>query len=207
MKIFLADDHECLRKGLVQILADAFPDARFGEASGAQETLDALERERWDVLVLDIFMPGRSGLEVLHEVRRSHPGLPVLVLSSAPEEQLAIRVLKGGARGYLNKQVAAEDLVGAVRKILAGGRYVSATLAERFAEDFGQAEGMPQDRLSDREYEVLRQLVAGRSIQDIARELSLSPKTISTYHTRIWEKLGVANDVELVRYALSHGLA
>jgi DNA-binding NarL/FixJ family response regulator len=206
MKILLADDHVVLRKGLVQILADAFPDAHFGEASDAQEALDTLDRDRWDVLVLDIFMPGRSGLEVLHEVKTRHPGLPVLVLSSAPEEQLAVRVLRGGARGYLNKQVAAEELVRAVRKLLTGGRYVSATLAERFAAEIWQEDGPLHERLSDREYEVLRQIVGGRSIQDIARELSLSPKTISTYHTRIWEKLGVSNDVELVRYALSHGL-
>jgi DNA-binding NarL/FixJ family response regulator len=206
MNILLTDDHAVLRKGLMQILAEAFPEAHFGQAGSVMEALAALGRESWDVLVLDMFMPGRSGLEVLHEVRTQYPSLPVLVLSSAPEEQLAVRVLRSGARGYLNKQVAAEELVLAVRKILAGGRYVSASLAERFANEIWQADETPHDRLSDREYEVLRRLCSGQSIQDMARELSLSPKTISTYHTRIWEKLGVTNDVELVRYALTHGL-
>ena len=206
MRILLADDHAILRKGLVQLLRDEFPKAEFGEACTTPETLACLTRERCDVLVLDIFMPGRSGLDVLYEARRQQPRLPILVLSSAPEEQLAVRVLKAGASGYLNKQTAPEELVKAVRTVVAGGRYVSATLAERLAAELGQAERLPQDRLSDREYAVLRALGAGKSIKDISAELSLSPKTVSTYHSRIWEKLGVHNDVELVRYALEHGI-
>ena len=206
MKILLADDHQVLRKGLVQILAEAFPEARFGEASSARETLDALSFKPWDVLILDIFMPDRGGLDVLRDIRREHPDLPVLVLSSAPEDQLAVRVLKSGARGYMNKQAAAEELVRAVKKVARGGRYVSETLAERMAAQVGQDEGSLEERLSDREFDVLKRIVAGESVQGIARALSLSPKTISTYHTRIWEKLGVANDAELIRYALAHGL-
>lgn len=206
MNILIADDHAVLRKGLVQILAEDYPGAHFGEASTTAETLACLSLQPWDVLVLDIFMPGRTGLEVLHDVRRHHPNLPVLVLSSAPEEQLAVRVLKAGASGYLNKQAAPENLVLAVRKVLAGGRYVSAALAERLATEVSQAGGSPQDKLSDREFEVMQLLLAGRSLKEIAAEISLSPKTVSTFHTRIWEKLRVRSDVELVRYAQEHGL-
>jgi two-component system, NarL family, invasion response regulator UvrY len=206
MNILIADDHGVLRTGLIQILAEGYPDAHFGEASTTPDTLDCLARQRWDVLVLDIFMPGRSGLDVLQHVRAHYPDMPVLVLSSAPEEQLATRVLKAGASGYLNKQAAPEELVGAIRKLRAGGRYVSVAMAERLAEEIGRVGQPPHEKLSDREYDVLRQLMTGRSVKDIAEELCLSPKTVSTYHTRIWEKLGVHNDVELIRYAIDHRL-
>jgi DNA-binding NarL/FixJ family response regulator len=206
MKILIADDHAVLRKGLVMILAEAFPGAEFGEASSEAETLDYLRQQRWDVLILDIFMPGRSGLDVLGEVRQHSVRLPVLVLSSAPEEQLAIRVLKAGASGYLNKQVAPEELAKAVRKVVAGGRYVSAALAEQLAAELGQTDRPPHESLSDREYAVLLRLVAGQSVKAIATDLCLSPKTVSTYHTRIWGKLGVRGDAELVKYALENGL-
>jgi DNA-binding NarL/FixJ family response regulator len=206
MRILIADDHAILRKGLQQILADEFPEAQFGEASSTQETLGALSKERWDLLVLDIFMPGRSGLEILYDVRKNHPQLPVLVLSSAPEDQLAVRVLKAGARGYLNKQVAPEELVNAVRKLLSGGWYLSAAAAEQMAADISYTDGPLHVKLSDREYTVLTMLMAGKSIKDIARELSLSPKTISTFHARIRGKLRVNNDIEMVRYAIEHGL-
>lgn len=206
MRILIADDHVILRKGLVQILTDEFPEAQFGEASNTPETLECLSRDPWDLLVLDIFMPGRSGLEILYDVRRNHPDLPVLVLSSAPEDQLAVRVLKSGARGYLNKQTAPEELVNAVRKVLAGDRYLSSAAAELMAAQISHTDGPSHEKLSDREYTVLQLLVAGKSIKGIAGELSLSPKTISTYHARIWDKLRVKNDVEMVRYALEHGL-
>ena len=206
MKILIADDHAALRKGLIQILTDAIDGAEFGEASTTTETLACLSRGRWDVLVLDIFMPGRGGLEVLGEVRQQHPNLPVLVLSSAPEEQLASRVLKAGASGYLNKQTAPEELVKAVAKVVAGGRYVSAAMAERLAGELGQRDRPPHETLSDREFAVLRLLVAGKSIKEIAAELSVSTKTVSTYHTRIWNKLHVHSDVALVRYAIEHGI-
>jgi len=202
----IADDHAILRSGLQQILADEFPEAQVGEASSTQETLSCLSKQKWDLLVLDIFMPGRSGLEILYDVRQNHPQLLVLVLSSAPEDQLAVRVLKAGARGYLNKQVAPEELVHAVRKVLSGGWYLSAAAAEQMAADIRHTNGPLHVKLSDREYTVLTMMVAGQSIKDIAQELSLSPKTISTFHTRIWGKLHVNNDVEMVRYAIEHGL-
>jgi len=159
-----------------------------------------------ELILLDIFMPGRTGLEVLHEVRCHHPNLPVLVLSSAPEEQLAVRVLKAGASGYLNKQAAPENLALAVRKVLAGGKYVSAALAESLASELSKDGRPPHATLSDREFEVMQLLLAGRSLKEIAAELSLSPKTVSTFHTRIWEKLRVRSDVELIRYAQKHGI-
>ncbi len=207
MNILIADDHAIVRKGLAQLLVDEFPGVSIGETAGTQETLAELSLRRWDVLVLDIFMPGSGGLTVLDEVKRQQPRLPVLVLSTAPEEQMAARVLKAGASGYLNKQCAPEELVNAVRKILAHGRYVSVTMAERLAADIGRPERSLQEELSDREYTVLRMLVAGRSIKDIAAELNISPKTVSTFHTRIWGKLRVTNDADMVRYALDHGIS
>ena len=206
MRFLLADDHAVLRAGLIQLLREEFPQAEFGEASTTPETLECLRRERWDVLVLDIFMPGRSGLDVLYEVQRQCPRLPVLVLSSAPEEQLAVRVLKAGARGYLNKQVAPEELVTAVRRVHAGRRYVSVATAERLAAEIAEPDRPPCAGLSDREYGVLRRMASGQSVGEIAADLSLSPKTVSTYHTRIWQKLGVTNDAEMIRYALDHGI-
>jgi two-component system invasion response regulator UvrY len=207
VRILLADDHELLRKGLMQILGEKYPDAELGEAIDTAGTLELLSRQAWDILILDIFMPGRGGLEVLGEARREHPRLPILVLSSAPEEQLALRVLKSGACGYLNKRAASEELVQAVGKLLSGGRFVSPAIAELLAEEAAQAAMAPHASLSNREFEVLRLLVAGGSIKEIASELSLSAKTVSTFHTRIWEKLRVQNDIEMMRYALEHELA
>jgi DNA-binding NarL/FixJ family response regulator len=207
MKILIADDHAVLREGLKQILAEEYPAAEFRETGTTQETLDCLQQGEWDVLLLDVFLPGRSGLEVLQETRTVHPNLPVLVLSSAPEEQLAIRVLRAGASGYLNKQTAPERLVEAVRKVLAGGRYLSTTIADRLATELTRAGQLPHETLSDREFQVMHMVVAGKSLKEIANELSLSVKTISTFHTRIWEKVGVKNDVELVHYAIEHGFS
>lgn len=205
-RILLADDHAILREGLKQILAEGLPDATFGESGTTQETLERLRGNAWDVLVLDLFMPGPGGLEILQEVRRDQPDLPVLVLSSAPEEQLGLRVLKAGAGGYLNKQAAPEHLVEAVRRLLGGGRYASTALVERMAAEFAHPRPAAREALSDREFQVLGLLLKGQSLREIATELAVSPKTISTFHTRIWEKLGVRNDVELVRYVTDHGL-
>ena len=207
MRILIADDHTLLRQGLKQNLAEEFPNAEFHEAGTTQETLECLRKTDFDVIVLDIFMPGRSGLEVLDDVRRNYPSTKVLVLSSAPEEQLGLRVLQGGASGYLNKQAAPDELINAMRKVLSGGRYVSPALAERLAAEAGRLRQSPHERLSDREFQVMRLLIHGKSLKEIATELSISVKTASTFHTRIWEKLGVNNDVELLRYALTHGLA
>lgn len=206
MKILIADDHIMLRTGLKQILAIEFPGATFGEASTSQETLDLLARQTWDVLVLDIFMPGKSGLDVLRELEQAQPDLPVLVLSSAPEEQMASRVLQAGAEGYLNKQAAPDELAKAVKKIADGGWYVSDKQIDRLASSLANPPATLHDRLSDREFQVMQMLVGGKSIKEIAAELTLSPKTVSTFHTRILEKLRLENDVELVRYAFEHRL-
>ena len=206
MKILIADDHIFLRQGLKQILADGFKKIEFGEAGSTQQTVDQLASGDWDILILDISMPGRSGLEVLRETREHYPRLPVLVLSSAPEEQMAIRVLKAGAAGYLNKQAATQELVDAVRKLVSGGRYVSTRLAEKLAAELGRAERAPHEALSDREFQVMQMLAAGKSLKEIADELSLSVKTISTFRGRILEKLKLQNNVELAHYAREHQL-
>ncbi|HEY3854026.1 MAG TPA: response regulator transcription factor [Verrucomicrobiae bacterium] len=206
MNILLADDHAVVRHGLKQILTDAFKRANYGEARNAQEALDLVWKHPWDVVVLDITMPGRNGLEVLREIRRSKPNLPVLVLSMHPENQFAVRVLKSGASGYMTKESAPEELVGAVKKVLAGGRYVSLSLAENLAASLSITQKSPQEKLSDREFQVLRLIASGKMMSDIARELSLSVKTISTYRARILEKMGMKNNAELMHYAIQNRL-
>ena len=206
MRILIADDHALLRQGLKQILAFEFAAATFGEAGTCQETLARVGQEPWDVLILDIFMPGGSGLDVLRELEKGNPELAVLVLSSAPEEQLAKRVLRAGAEGYLNKQAAPEELVQAVRKIAAGGTYVSAGLAEQLATALAHPSEALHQALSAREFQVMQLLIAGKLVKEIAAQLALSPKTVSTFHTRILQKLRLNTDVELLRYALEHNL-
>ena len=203
MKILLADDHTVVRHGLKQILADEFKRATFGEARNAQEALDLVWKDNWDVVILDITMPGRSGLEVLREIKKSKPKIPVLVLSMHPENQFAVRVLKRGASGYMTKESAAVELVGAINKVLAGGRYVSTTLAEKLATYLSTDTQKPaQELLSDREFQVLRLIASGKIVSEIARELSLSVKTISTYRMRILEKMSMRTNAELTHYAI-----
>ena len=207
MRILLADDHTVVRQGLKQILAEVFKNAVFGDAGNAQETLDLIGKEKWDIVILDITMPGRGGLEVLREIKKLCPRLPVLVLSVHPENQFALRVLKLGAAGYMTKESAPEELVGAVKKVLAGGRYVSTSLAETLALNLSSGSVRPlQELLSDREFQVLRLIASGRIVSEIARELSLSVKTISTYRTRILEKMRLKNNAELMHYAMEHQL-
>jgi two-component system, NarL family, invasion response regulator UvrY len=205
-RILLTDDHSILRQGLKQILLEGIPDAKFGEADDSALALAMLHKENWDVLILDINMPGRNGFEVLDEVRRHFPRLPVLVLSSTPEDQLGSRAVRSGAAGYLNKQTAPEQLVDAVRTVLGGGQFISPTLAQKIIADLRQgANAVRHEALSDRESQVFRLTIAGKSLKEIAAELSLSTKTISTFRVRIFLKLGVKNDVELARYAQENG--
>src|SRR5205085_3549622 len=207
MRILLADDHAVVRHGLKQILADEFKKAAFGEARNAQEALDLVWKEDWDIVVLDITMPGRSGLEVLKEIKKSKPKIPVLVLSMHPEDQFAVRVLKAGASGYMTKETAPEELVGAVKKILAGGRHISPSLGEIMAAYLTvKTDKPPHELLSNREFQVLRQIASGKTVSEIARELSLSVRTVSTYRTRILEKMGLRNNAELMHYAMQHQL-
>ncbi len=195
-----------MRQGLKQILTDGFKRATYGEARNAQEALDLVWSQEWDVVVMDITMPGRSGLDVLREIKQSKPRLPVLVLSMHPENQFAVRVLKAGASGYMTKESAPDELMGAVKKVLAGGRYVSNALAENLAASLSVNQRAPQEKLSDREFQVLRLIASGRMATEIARELSLSVKTISTYRSRILEKMGMKNNAELMHYAIQHRL-
>jgi len=207
MRILIADDHAIVRQGLKQILAGAFKRASFGEAADTQQTLDRVEKERWDIVILDLTMPGRSGLQVLTEIKRTYPKLPVLILSIHPEDQFAVRLLKAGASGYLNKETAPEELVGAVRIAIGGGRYISAGLADKMASLLiNDAPGAPHERLSDREFLILNLIAAGKSVSVIARELSLSVKTVSTYRGRVLEKMGMTNNAELVHYAFQNRL-
>lgn len=208
MKILIVDDHAVVRRGLQQILADAYEDIVSGEATSAEEALEQIRRDNWDIVILDISMPGRSGLDALKEIKKDHPDLPVLVLSIHPEDQFATRVLKAGASGYMTKETVPEELVDAINKVLAGGKYVSAALAEKLASDLEKrANGIPpHKRLSDREYEVLRMIASGLTISEIADKLSLSVKTISTYRARILEKMDLTSNADLVRYAITHEL-
>src|SRR5438067_6138216 len=207
MRILIADVHAVVRRALKQILADDFKKADFGEAANAREAIERIRRENWDAVVLDITMPGRSGLEALKEIKEIKPRLPVLVLSMHPENQFAVRVLKRGASGYMTKESAPDELVGAVKKVLAGGRYVSTSLAEKLATYLSSdTHKPPQELLSDREFQVLRLIASGKIVSEIAKELSLSVKTISTYRTRILEKMGLRNNAELMHYAMQHQL-
>ena len=207
IRVLIVDDHAIVRRGLRELLSDEFRGAAFGEASTAQQALEQLWKQKWDVALLDITLPGRSGLDLLKEFKAARPRLPVLVLSVHPEDQFALRALKAGAEGYLTKESAPEELVKAIRKILAGGRYVSPTLAEKLAlgvnKDFTRT---PHETLSDREYDVMSRIASGKTVTEIAGELSLSPKTISTYRARILEKLGVKNNAAIIRYAIQNGL-
>jgi two-component system, NarL family, invasion response regulator UvrY len=207
IQILIVDDHAILRRGLQEILEREFRDVRIGGAGTAEEALTQLDSEKWDLVILDITMPGRSGVDVLRNLKALRPKLPVLVLSMHPEDQYGKRVLKAGASGYMNKESAPEELIKAVRKLLSGGRYVSPTLAETLAVDLGRDDGTPaHERLSDREFEVLRKMASGKTVGQIAQELHLSVPTVSTYRARILEKMGMSNTAELIRYALSHHL-
>lgn len=208
MKILIADDHPMFRLAVKQILSETFPAAEIGEARDAREIAAQVARQDWDLLVLDITMPGRSGLEVLTDFRKTRPRMPVLVLTSVDEEKVAVRVLKAGAAGYLPKECAADDLVLAVQQVLAGGKYVTSGAAERLIADLqaGEDGQEPHERLSDREFHVLRALAAGRSVTQVAQGLTVSVKTISTYRTRVLEKLCLKTNADITRYALDHRL-
>jgi DNA-binding NarL/FixJ family response regulator len=204
-RVLLVDDHAVVRQGLKQVLAESFPDATFGDACNADEALRMVRTADWDIVILDISLPGKSGIEALKELRAANPRVPVLVLSMHPEEQFAVRALKGGAAGYVTKRTAARDVVGAVKKVLSGGRYVSASLAERLAAQTqaGSVE-TPHETLSDREYQVFRLLAMGKTVKQIGKELDLSPQTVSTHRTHILEKMGMQSNAELIQYAIQN---
>jgi len=203
MRILIADDHAVFRRGLKETLCESFSRVTFGEAKTAQETLAYVGGQDWDAVILDISMPGKSGLDILDDLKRLRPKLPILLLSMHPEEQFARRALKAGAAGYLTKDSVTEELKEAVRRVLAGGRYISATLAEKLAFDLRREADTPlHELLSVREFQVLRMIASGRTVKQIADEIALSVKTVSTYRARILEKTGMKTTAELIRYAL-----
>jgi DNA-binding NarL/FixJ family response regulator len=207
IRVLIADDHAVVRQGLKQILGDTPDMVVAGEATNGQEALDKVRAEVWDVVVLDLSMPDRSGLDVLKQLRSERPNLPVLVLSMYAEDQYAMRVLKAGASGYLTKDSAAEELVKAVRKVVSGGRYVSPFLAEKLAFEIGRdLSKLPHETLSDREFQVLRLIAAGKSVKEIAAELYLSAKTVSTYRVRLLQKMNLTTNAELIHYAIQNRL-
>jgi two-component system invasion response regulator UvrY len=207
LKILLADDHAVVRQGVKQILAEAFLQATFGEARNNHELLNLVVNERWDILVLDLSMPGGNGLEALKQIKHDHPQLPVMILSMFPEDQYAVRTIRAGAAGYLNKESAPEELVQAIRKILHGGHYISSSVAEELVMYAQNDDEQPlHKRLSDREYQVLYLLASGRKVKEISTELSLSAKTVSTYRARLLIKMNMETNAELTHYAIQNGL-
>lgn len=206
-RVAICDDHAIVRKGVREILAETPDILVVGEAGNWQDLLALLAGNEVDLVLLDISMPDRNGLDILKQLRRERPSLQVLMLSMYPEEQYAIRALRAGAAGYMTKESALDELVKAVRKVSAGGKYVSSTLSEMLITDFGpQRSGLPHATLSDREFQVLAMIASGKSLGEMANELSISVKTVSTYRTRILEKLKLRNNAELTSYALKHNL-
>ena len=207
IQILIADDHSIVRQGLKQILA-GIPDMVVSdEAADAKEVLDKIKKKHYDVVVLDIGMPDRSGLDVLKELKSRHPKLPVLILSMYPEEQYAVRALRAGASGYMTKESAPDELVGAIWKVAQGKKYISPSLADTLASSLVVDSEKPlHEALSDREYQVMCMIASGKTVSEIAVKLSLSVKTISTFRTRILEKLGKKNNAELTHYAIAHRL-
>src|ERR1700736_1199355 len=207
MRILIVDDHAMVREGLKRILLDEFKDASFGEAGNATEALEQIWKKPWELVLLDVSMHGRSGLDVLKEIRASASRVPVLVLSAHPEEQYAVRVLKAGAAGYLTKESASQELCRAVRKVSSGGKYITTTLAEQLAAEVQSSDRPAHEALSNREYQVMLLIAAGKAPKEIGDELSLSVKTVGTYRTRILEKLNLRNNAELMRYVLERELS
>jgi two-component system, NarL family, invasion response regulator UvrY len=207
IKTLIADDHPVVREGLKQIISKASDILIGGEALNGQEVIEMISAEPWDVVVLDLNMPGRDGFEVLREVRRSNPRLPILILSVYPEDQVGVRVLRAGASGFMNKDIAPRELIQAIRKLHSGGKYISAALAEKLVDEVSvQDNDIPHKKLSDREFQVLCMIASGKSIKIIASELVLSEKTVRTYRERLFEKMMLKNDVELTHYAIQHNL-
>jgi DNA-binding NarL/FixJ family response regulator len=207
MHILIADDHAVVRRGLREILADSIPDAGFSEAGNGDEVLGQLGKSAIALLVLDINMPGRSGMDVLRDVKHIYPRLPVIILSVHSEEQYAVRCLRAGAAAYINKESASEELAAATKKILSGGRYISASLAEKLISTLDEpGDKLPHESLSDREHEVMKMIAAGVHLTEIGERLHVSVKTVSSYRARIMEKMQMTSNAELTRYAMTHGL-
>lgn len=207
LRILIADDHTVVRKGLKQILLEEFPAARIEEVPDAEEMINKVMNDHWDIVVSDLSMPGRSGLDALQQIKNIRPELPVLILSIHPEEHYALRVLKAGASGYLSKGSASDELVKAVQTVLLGKKYISAAVAEKLASNIASnSQKQAHELLSDREFDVMKLLAAGKSVSDIADMLSLSVTTISTYRARIMAKMNLRTNSDLTKYAIESNL-
>lgn len=210
MRILLVDDHAVVRSGMKQMLVDNFGDVKVGEAADAREAIEAVRKEDWDIMFLDIRLPGRSGVEVLRQVKSTNPGLPVLILSTYPESQYAVRLIRAGAAGYLSKDIEEEEICRAVKQALAGRKYISAEVGELLARQFNKpsdADTPPHELLSDREYQVFLELASGARPVDIAEKYKISAKTVATHRSRILEKMSLSNNAELTLYAYRHNLS
>ncbi len=207
IKVLIVDDHPIVRRGIRDILSESPNIGAVDEASNGREAMSKIQDHNYDLVLLDIAMPGRGGLEVLKDIKHEKPGLPVLVVSVYPEEQYAIRALKAGASGYLTKESAPEELISAIWKAYRGGKYVTSSMAETLASHLVDLRKPPHETLSDREYQVLLMITSGKSVTEIAEELSLSVKTISTYRSRTLDKLGMKSNAELTRYVLENHLS
>lgn len=206
MNILIADDHSIVRKGLIELLKDEFPELEIHEAVNSAEVLELAGRRQFDVILLDISMPGRNGIDTLKQLRSQGVKTPILMLSMHPEDQYAVRALKAGASGFVNKESANDELLTAVHKILSGKKYISPSAAEHLLEGESKSGKSSVGLLSDRELDVLRKIASGKTVSEIAQELSLSVNTISTYRSRILEKLNLHNNAEITRYAFDNGL-
>lgn len=207
LRILIADDHTIVRRGLKQILTEEFSNAVIDEVPDAEELIKKVMAEKWDVVVSDLSMPGRSGLDALQQIKSSFPDLPVLILSIHPEEQYALRALKSGASGYLSKDTAPDELVKAVKKVLLGKKYISQSIAEKLADSFStNTSKQLHETLSDREFDVMKLLANGKSVSDIADMLSLSVTTVSTYRARVMTKMNLKSNSDLTKYAIENKL-
>jgi DNA-binding NarL/FixJ family response regulator len=205
-RVFLVDDHALFREGVKALLAEEPDIAVAGEAGTAKETLQRIRNEPWDVLLLDISLPDGSGIDLLRQIRPHKPDLPILILSMHPEEQFAVSLLRAGASGYMTKDAIPQQVVQAIRTLLSGRKYISPAVAQILAEDVGRDDRPPHEQLSEREFQVFCKLAAGRTVGDIATELFLSNKTISTYRARILEKMKARSNADLTYYAIKNGL-
>jgi two-component system invasion response regulator UvrY len=208
MRILIADDHAIVRKGIRQLLLEEYPSATIEEVGDSENLISKTNTEDWDVVICDLDMPGRSGLDAMQQIRAMHPKLPVLIMSIYPEEQYARRLLKAGAAGYLSKDAATEDLAKAVRQVMQGRKYISPAVAQIIADDIGQdrADCACHESLSNREFEIFKLIASGKSVSEIADKLSLSSATISTHRARILAKMNLRTNADLTRYALENKL-
>lgn len=206
MRFLISDDHAIVRKGLKDLLQEAYPDAQFFEATNSQESIALATKNEMDVILLDISMPGRNGLDTLKQMRQLGIKVPILMLSMHSEDQYAVRVLKAGASGFINKETATDQLLAAVQQVLKGKRYITPAVAEKLVDTADSGQKPLHELLSDREMHVLQQIASGKTVSEIAEEIALSVNTVSTYRTRILEKLSLNNNAELTRYAFDNHL-